>query len=480
MQIFKNKEACNGCAACANVCPLKCIKMEYDDEGFLYPSIDSELCIDCGICNRTCKKTNDKRKFPLKSTYAVKHLEKSEQLKSSSGAFFPELAKKVLSNEGVVFGAAFDEKFNVIQREIIFLNELSYIRGSKYVQGNVEQTYLAVQEYLKQGKKVLYSGTPCQISGLHAFLNGENENLICASIMCHGTPSPQIWQQYLRELSNNKEIKTVEFRHKMNSQECWKNYFLKITYDNGIYLKESADDLYYKAFDSNLFLRPSCYNCRCKSDNQLADIVMGDYWGADELFKEFENEQYGISAVVINTEKGNELFDSVRDKFQVLDGDFEYLSQTNRISISERENPIRTIFYDKYRETGKLLSCLDYGLNFIDNFFIKYTEKLDQMPNEGNYVLWGTGNCFKKNVHLLKSYYRNVFVCDNDKDVWWKAVAEGIECISPDEVSKDAGVIIMIENKSVCYTIGQQLLDMGIDKFCTFEHWFRSYQNTLH
>lgn len=326
MIIIDDKHNCCGCAACVQICPHNCISFEEDEYGFNYPLINKSNCVDCGLCEKVCPVLNksEKRK-PLK-VYAAKNLNDEIRLKSSSGGIFSLLAEFVIKQGGVVFGARFDDDWEVEHACTETIEGIDSFRGSKYVQSRIGNTYVQVRDFLLKGRKVLYTGTPCQIAGLKKYLRRDYQNLLTVDIVCHGVPSPLIWRTYLREVigvSNSQPCKDVingiSFRDKSSG---WKNYNVLIQGNEDIneqsnsskriFLHESAqDNLYMQLFLHDYILRPSCFNCPAKSGTNGSDLTIADYWGISRIHSEFDDNK-GTSLVLIYTNLGEQVFNSLK------------------------------------------------------------------------------------------------------------------------------------------------------------------------
>lgn len=300
---------CNGCEACANICPKNAIAMTRDAEGFAYPKINSELCIKCGRCDAICPALNFKEKIPaaLPKVFAVINPDEKIRRHSSSGGVFTALSEKILHDGGIVFGAAFDKNFNVVHSAANNLDELENLRGSKYVQSRIGNVYRQVKDALNS-RKVLFSGTPCQCVGLKHFLGADHENLLTVDVICHGAPSPAIWEIYIGELGHSHDIAHVNFRSKRNG---WAISNVEINFsDKGYYFCSLSQNLYGKIFLSSLSERPSCSSCKAKFPNCASDLTLGDAWGVQNFALEmFDNR--GTSIVFIHTDKGKKFFEQL-------------------------------------------------------------------------------------------------------------------------------------------------------------------------
>lgn len=308
MKTICDKERCTGCSACFAACPKNCITMCADDEGFFRPQIDEMACIDCGKCRNVCPANVTKREKTVVDAVALNVLDEELRKSSSSGGAFSILAEEVLDNGGAVVGVAFLENFLTAHHEIITNKEgLSKLRGSKYFQSEPNGVFLRIKELLESGKTVLFSGTPCQVEGLQSFLGRAYDNLICADLICHGVPSAAVWQRYLDEFS---DVKEVSFRDKSNG---WKNYSLRVRFGKDIYICKNKENTYSRLFLHDVGLRPSCYDCSMKSLVCRSDLTLGDLWGAETLAPEMDDDK-GTSLVLIHTQKGKDLLDAVAAK----------------------------------------------------------------------------------------------------------------------------------------------------------------------
>lgn len=321
---IEDKKKCCGCNACVQRCPKQCIITQENEEGFLYPIVDKEACIDCGLCEKICPVLNQGEERQPLEVYAAYNKNEEIRMQSSSGGIFTALAEQIIQEGGVVFGARFNEDWEVIHDYTETAEGLSVFRGSKYVQSRIGNTFNQAEQFLKQGRKVLFSGTPCQIAGLKLFLHKEYENLLIVDFICHGVPSPGVWKKYLEELIANQDDRNKQFYSSLNSlrnishiefrNKClgWKKYSfalnLSISDEHGIkktvLLSEiCTENIYMKGFMANLYLRPSCYSCPSNRLKSGSDITIGDYWGIQNIYPNIDDDK-GICCVMVNTEKG--------------------------------------------------------------------------------------------------------------------------------------------------------------------------------
>ncbi|MBP3482198.1 MAG: Coenzyme F420 hydrogenase/dehydrogenase, beta subunit C-terminal domain [Alistipes sp.] len=305
MITITDKRDCCGCEACVQCCPKQCIAMRTDEEGFSYPETDASRCIECGLCERVCPILNcgEPRK-PLK-VYAAKNPNDDIRMKSSSGGIFTMLAEKTVSEGGVVFGARFNEKWEVVHDHTETKEGLAAFRGSKYVQSRIGREYVRAKEYLAAGRKVLFSGTPCQIAGLRRYLGKRYDNLLTVDIVCHGVPSPFVWKRYLDESKSQQRITEISMRDKTTG---WTDYGILINGIGAPIVKEpAAGNIYMRGFLRELYNRPSCHACPARGGRSGSDITIGDYWGIHHLHPEFVDPN-GVGLIMIRTDKGAEEF----------------------------------------------------------------------------------------------------------------------------------------------------------------------------
>ena len=371
---INDKSRCCGCHACYNICPKKAIRMEIDEKGFKYPKIDKEKCISCGLCEKACPIINTKNNSYKKSVYAVVSRDEIERKNSSSGGVFSLLAREILKRNGVVFGAAFDKNYNIKHIYIENEKELLKLRGSKYVQSDINNSYRVVQKFLNEDRYILFTGTSCQIEGLKNYLKKDYKKLYTQDIICHGVPSPKVWQKYLeyQKTLNNESIKNIDFRNKDNG---WALFNLKILFDTKSYCTPNYKDAYMKAFLKNSCLRDSCYNCSFKNNYRNSDITLADYWGIGKVHPNFSDNK-GVSAVIINSKKGKELFELIKNNCIYEKSNIENIYKYNpayiKSSVKDKKYPKLFDSIDKYRfDIAVKKSVSHQGLVFKAIKFIK-------------------------------------------------------------------------------------------------------------
>lgn len=359
MQIYGKKAECSGCGACAQICPVKCVSMEVDKEGFVYPIIDEKRCIRCGKCKELCSMIGHQYPALYKEVYAAQNKNNRVRMESSSGGVFGVLAKYTLQNGGKVYGAVYDDSLRIIHLAITNEKELEMLYGSKYAQSDLGNTFSLTLEDLKAGTKVLFSGTPCQIASLRQFLQDDYENLICVAVICHGVNSPKVLAEHIRfkEYAHHGEKLTrIKFRDK--TQGGWKNAG-SVLYKYGNSFQEyigAQDDIFFKGFLKNLFLRPSCYQCRVKENGIHfgADIILGDYWGIEKTGSSLSDNK-GTSAVILCTEKGKEIFEKISAYLDAERSELEQVLKGNSCLLkSVKRNGKRERFFSELEDTGNI------------------------------------------------------------------------------------------------------------------------------
>lgn len=346
MICIESKNRCCGCSSCGEVCPKQAISFQKDDEGFWYPIVDNEKCVNCGLCEKVCPYL----KFHNPRTPITVKAGKSENqdivLKSSSGGLFTELALPVLEKKGIVVGAAYDEDWGVSHLIVNDKSELYKLRGSKYLQSSLFGVFRKVKTALDKGQEVLFSGTPCQVNGLKNYLRKDYSNLLCVEVICHGVPSPKVWKDYLDSYVKKKgRLKSITFRDK---RQGWLKYgFCAQYYDNKELYERRDRNLYLKGFLSDVFLRPSCYNCPSKEGRSNADITLGDYWGVSSRQPDaYDNNGTGVA--LIYTKKGLDYINSIA--CVCVEAEYDTIRRENPMLIRSTSFPDdRNVFWLNYK-----------------------------------------------------------------------------------------------------------------------------------
>jgi len=347
-QVYNKTKDCSGCRACENICPRNAIKIICDEKGFKYPNINEKDCINCNSCKKVCPMLSEIEKMEQIKIYASKNKNEEIRNTSSSGGVFSSLAEYIINQNGVVFGAIFDNEFKVVHAKASNLEELQKIRTSKYVQSDLKNIYKQVKEELKNGKKVLFSGTPCQVAGIKNYI-GENGNLYLIDIVCHGVPSPKIFEDYKAYLEEkyNSKIVDINFRYKIDN----KIQKIKVEFENGNrYISSfNENDYMYKLFLNDLILRDSCYECKFKNINRATDISLADFWGIEKTNKKDFDDQKGVSLILVNTKKGYELLKNIENKLDLKEANREECMPYNCFGALNRNNNINIIWKEYFK-----------------------------------------------------------------------------------------------------------------------------------
>ena len=353
-----DKEKCTGCTACVNRCPMSCIEMRKDKDGFAYPFVpDTSLCISCGLCESTCPIQNDHQ--PIRNepmAFAAYSKDLSLRMASSSGGIFSEIAKEVLHNNGLVFGAAYDNEFKVYHTLIEKADDLSKLRGAKYAESWLGNSFSIIQEALDSGRQVLFTGTPCQVAGLKAYLNREDDNLLCIDFICHGVPSPMVWEKYIkyRSESDNKGEPPIAINLRDKSSG-WSHYRYSncFKYADGKEQRDLSNESgYMKLFTQDYILRASCGSCSFKGYSRSSDITLGDFWGIWNIAPEMDDD-CGTSVVLIQSEKGRVFWNLILERIHFKKVLLEQVSKQNpSILTSSNHNIHREKVLEMIRTTG--------------------------------------------------------------------------------------------------------------------------------
>ena len=365
IKLFENKNKCCGCTACMNICPKKAISMKEDEEGFLYPIVDEEKCVECGLCKKVCafqSGYNIENRLEKIEVYAIKNKSDKVRMNSSSGGMFYAIARYVISKNGVVYGCIFDDNFNAIHIGTDNIDGIKKMMRSKYSQSNLGNIYNNVREDIKNGKLVLFTGTPCQVAGLNKFIqNLDKSNLILVDLVCHGTPSPKLFQNYIEFLEKTKKKKVKEYYHR-SKKNGWKHNEDVIFEDGEDDYKSRLSQTWKRIFCTDLCLRPSCYSCKYTNIKRPSDMTIGDFWGIEQYDKEFVDKK-GISLTIINTTKGQKIFNEISNSLIIKKRNIEEAMDKNpqlrellKINMDDRNE-----FWCNYKNKGFKYITNKYG-----------------------------------------------------------------------------------------------------------------------
>ncbi len=334
--------------------------MTPDIEGFLHPQIEEERCTNCGLCLKTCPLFHRAAAREPLAVYAAINKDDEVRQRSSSGGVFWELGKVTIEAGGVVCGAGWSDDLRVVHKVVDDLKGLKELRGSKYVQSEIGTTYKQAEKHLLAGREVLFSGTPCQIAGLRAYLNKDYGNLLCVDLICHAVPSPKVFEVYKRELENkyDSSIRRISFRHKKYG---WKRYSMSVLFANNMeYLQPLDKDPFLRGFLNELYNRPSCHDCQFRELRSGSDITLADYWNVHKSLPGLDDDK-GTSVVLANTEGGTLFVRIVEQNLNMCPSFFKYVQDYNPSVVSS--SPVhkkKHLFYKKFElETfGSLINKL--------------------------------------------------------------------------------------------------------------------------
>ena len=351
-----NVEQCTGCGACKMKCPKGAITFSPDNEGFPSPSINEELCVGCGICNKVCPAIYPPVTHKIISTYAAQTKDDAVLKNSTSGGLFTVFAREIFRRDGVVYGCVWDENYNAFIRKAENENELKPMRGSKYVWSWSGDTFPEIRSYLENNRVVLFTGLPCQVAGLKNYLSKDYENLFLLDFLCSGTPSPLALDRYLDTICTKEDRKNLNL--KFRDKDPY-GVGVHITYNGkkkNIKKGESIKNSYYWGFFSRLIDRNSCYKCNYGSEKRFSDITLGDYWGISNYHNEFDTRA-GVSALLINSEKGISLLDSVIENLNISPTEVENITKYNNLVVGDNNRNIsvpknRTAFFEELKKNG--------------------------------------------------------------------------------------------------------------------------------
>lgn len=356
IQITDKKDCC-GCAACMQRCPKQCITLHEDAEGFLYPRVDTSLCVECGLCEQVCPVLHPASPRRPEVCYAAIHTDDRVRSASSSGGVFSAVATRILTEGGVVFGARFAEDWSVIHDCTETPEGLAPFLGSKYVQSRIGDAYRRAEAFLKAGRTVLFTGTPCQISGLRRYLRRDYPGLLTMDFICHGVPSPKVWRRYLDESfpgSARSALRAVSFRSKILG---WHHFSLAFTLAGD---KDTADRVQSRPFDQDpymlgflkdLYLRPSCYACVVKSCSSGADLTVGDFWSIGSYRPDLDDDR-GVSSILVHTPAGVQALEGL--PLRLYPATYEQARKYNSAADQSPKVPIsrRVEFYARMEQEG--------------------------------------------------------------------------------------------------------------------------------
>lgn len=365
---IRKKEECSGCSACVEICPVNAISMMDDEEGFLYPEINKKLCIHCGLCDQVCGFIPSKKsriEYELPKAFGIKHKDKNTRITSRSGAAFIGFSDIILEKSGVIYGAAMMDDYSVHHIRAVTRVERNHMKNAKYVQSGMSQIYDQVISDLKDGKQVLFSGTPCQVSGLYSLLDAKNidkTNLVSCDLVCHGVPSPKVWKDYLHYIEN-KYGETIQMANFRDKTFGWDSHCESFVLASG---KKVVSRDYTDLFYEHIMLRPSCHKCHFANVNRVADLTLADFWGIEKNDPMFDDNK-GVSLVLVNSKKGADLLETAKNSLEWLECDIKNCIQPTLVKPSVA-SARREAFFEDYK-------CMEFS-----QLLKKYTTPLSAIP----------------------------------------------------------------------------------------------------
>ena len=368
---------CCGCGACVNICPKSCIKLEENNEGFYSAVVFDAKCIECGLCRKACTVLNAvKGKLPI-TAYIAHSINDEIRKYSSSGGIFTHLAERIINDGGVVFGAAFDSEMKLKHYCAKNMVEVMPLRGSKYIQSWAFDAFAQVEKELGNSKKVLFSGTPCQVAALYAYLGNKPDNLFTVDLICHGVASPRLFSDYLSFLSKKYKGKITDYNFRSKEYANSNiSYTAKISIQkkNGIkdVFIDGDEDPFSMQFIGNALQNQYCYQCSFTKEARLGDITLGDYWGYEQLYPQLRKVK-GVSLVLVSSKKGDDLLKSCPDLFLMETSRSYYLQFNHHLQMPPSKNPIRDKLYFEYQKVG--FTYRFYKKYFLPKGFHKYLLK---------------------------------------------------------------------------------------------------------
>lgn len=368
---LKHKADCCGCTACYTICHHDAINFKADKEGFFYPVFDKDKCIECGLCEKVCPiiKYKSEPKIGNPVLYAAINLNPKQYMQSSSGGIFILLCKYIISKQGIVCGAIYNNDFVVKHAFAQTLEECKAFQGSKYVQSDLKDIFYQIKSYLKAGKYVLFSGTPCQVAGLKLYLQKDYENLFTVDIICHGVPSPLIFKDYLEFIKGKNEIKSIN----MKSKSAQYGTAIQINFKNGKSIRNTLKtNLWYKLYFKHYIIRPSCHKCQFTHYNRSGDLTIGDSWGLNKFYPNFHPNKMA-SLILLNTVKGHILYDEIKSQIDSIAIRKEESIQP-QLQEPTQISPNRNKFWDDYSLLGFKYIAQKY-LGFTNFARIKFQIK---------------------------------------------------------------------------------------------------------
>lgn len=382
MQTLLKKQECTGCSACTSICPKKCLQMKIDEEGFWSPYLKSEeICIECGLCDMVC---------PIHKSFQIQNMETLAyaaytkdfdiRMSSSSGGIFSELGLQVLNQNGVVYGATYGRNYSVEHVCVESLDDLYCLRGAKYAQSRLGDSFSMVKKRLDSGQQVLFSGMPCQVAGLIAFLQKDYPNLLTVDFVCHGVPSPIVWNNYVKYRANRDNEGILPIKINLRSKDTgWSHYQYSNVYqyaNEKKYSIRNGSDPYMKLFVGDYINRVSCTDCYFKGYNRVSDITLGDFWGIWDIVPEMDDDK-GTSLVLLHSSKGKKEFEKLSGRIQSKKVTLEQASASNPSLLysspakPEREAVLQAVLNDNMKLAFDIIQFAEPKESFMQKILYK-------------------------------------------------------------------------------------------------------------
>ena len=381
----KEIKDCCGCRACEQICPMHAIEMVEDGKGFFYPKIDYDVCNKCGLCDDICAFDENYKNFgDDPGVYAVKNKDEAVRSTSTSGGMFVAISDKILEDGGAVYGAGYKDRLYVCHKRAETKQQRDEFKGSKYVQSDIGNSFTLVKKDLDNGLKVLFTGTPCQVSALKSFLRRDYDNLITVDFVCHGTPGNKLWQDYLDVIEKDTKNNVVhaEFR---NKDAGWHIPRMRLHLKEKRKKRIKGEQSYLPLFYSDYLLMPSCFNCKYTNFNRAGEITIGDFWGIEKTMPDFDDDR-GVSLVLVNSQKGRRLFDSTQAGLIVRESNKEGCVFGQLAGPAECSMDIDR-FWEEYHRNGMRYVMIKYTQYSVVRTFCK--------------------KAIRKIIRIMKSYFKN-------------------------------------------------------------------------
>lgn len=350
---ISDKSQCTGCTACQQVCAHRAINMEYDSEGHSYPMVDTQICIDCGLCEKVCP-IQHKERIPQDvnldnlKVYAAYNKDNGVRERSTSGGIFTSLSQYILNRGGIVYAARFNDKYHIIHSSFNKIEDIDPYRGSKYAQSELNDTFKSIKSELTS-RVVLFVGTPCQVAGLKSFLRKEYDNLYTCDFICMGISSSKMWDEYLVDYWKGKNIERIFFKDKRGGWHQWK---MLIKHQEGEYLSSGMEDPFFYSYLTHLSYRPSCLECPFRTCRRLSDFTIADCWGIDKVNPSFDDNK-GCTTLILQSRKAELAFSQIKEDLESKLYNIDYVKKYNPYIVKQiQSHPDREKFYTLYKKSG--------------------------------------------------------------------------------------------------------------------------------